>query len=118
MKIVNLTQHAPTTEQIEAGVFDGDRTLLLPWLNFTSAPTRAELQDRAAQIADFAASTGADAAMLGGAPYLMGPLGRALERHGIQPLFSFTERQSAETIMPDGSVSKTSVFRHVGFVWA
>jgi hypothetical protein len=60
----------------------------------------------------------ADAVMIGGAPYLMGPLTDALKDLGIEVCFSYSERVSVESSLPDGSVTKTSVFKHVGFVWA
>ena len=118
-RILNLTQHAPTAEQVAAGVFQPKYVeLMLPLLNFKTTPSREEVEDRAERIAQFASDTMADAAMIGGAPYLMGPLTRALKSHGVDVCFSFTERVSVESTLPDGSVTKTSVFKHVGFVWA
>ena len=46
----------------------------------------------------------------------MGPLCAALKAVGVQPVFSFTERKSVEKQMADGSVVKTSIFAHVGWV--
>jgi hypothetical protein len=54
--------------------------------------------------------------MIGGAPYLMGPLVAALKAVDVQPLFSFTERKSVERVGLDGSVVKTSVFAHVAWI--
>jgi hypothetical protein len=116
--ILNLTQHAPTAEQIEAGVFDWAerRGAITQLLTFSSVPTKRMVEDRAFHLALVAASAGVSYAMIGGASYLMGPLVEALKNEGIKPMFSFTERVSVETTLPDGSVSKTSVFKHVGFV--
>ena len=117
--IYNLTQHAPTQEQIEAGVVQAkSHAELVPLLTFNRKPDRAEVARRASQIAHFAQGLMADAVMIGGAPYLMGPLTDALKDLGIEVCFSFTERVSVESTLPDGSVTKTSVFKHVGFVWA
>lgn len=54
--------------------------------------------------------------MIGGAPYFMAPLETALEWRGIIPLYAFSKRECHEKRNPDGSVSKTMVFRHEGFV--
>lgn len=68
MKIVNLTQHAGTAEQLAAGVADlGATSLELKrLLTFDSLPTREEIEARAA--------------MIGGAPFLMAPPGRGAEK--------------------------------------
>lgn len=65
-----------------------------------------------------AASAFADAAMIGGAPYLMGPLEAALKDRGIAPLYAFSERRSIEVKNEAGEVTKTAVFVHLGFVEA
>jgi phosphoribosylamine-glycine ligase len=117
--IYNLTQHAPTAEQIEAGVVQPkSHAELIPLLTFHHKPDRAEVGRRATAIAYFAQGLMADAVMIGGAPYLMGPLTDALKDLGIEVCFSYSERVSVESSLPDGSVTKTSVFKHVGFVWA
>jgi hypothetical protein len=137
-RILNLTQHDPTPEQLEAGVTCGDianDAELLEFrklLTFDTLPTPTEVRQRAQQIAAYAAKTstlvdyGGDSglcvneplqrAMIGGAPFLMAPLEDALRRVGIVPLYAFSIRESAEQVQPDGSVRKTAVFRHVGFV--
>ena len=137
-RILNLTQHSPTPEQIEAGVTCGDiasyqelaefRSLL----TFDTLPTPVEVRQRAQQIAAYARKTstlvdyGGDSgyvvnerfsfAMIGGAPFLMAPLEEALRRVGIVPLYAFSTRESVEQVQPDGSVRKVAVFRHQGFV--
>jgi len=127
--IINLTQHAATPAQVAAGVveFPGQLAHLL---NFDGLPTQAEVADKATRIA-LAASTaargmgpacdpktvvGATHALIGGAPYLMGPLERALRAVGITPLYAYSVRKSTETVQPDGTVVKTAVFEHGGFV--
>ena len=136
-RILNLTQHSPTPEQKLAGVTCGDITdgqeqELRKLLTFDTIPTPVEVRQRAQQIAAYAAKTttlvdyGGDSglcvnepfsrAMIGGAPFLMGPLEEALRRVGIVPLYAFSTRESVEQVQPDGSVRKVAVFRHQGFV--
>lgn len=136
-RILNLTQHDPTPEQIEAGVTRGERSdasvaEFRKLLTFETLPTPTEVRQRAQQIADYARKTftivdyGGDSglcvneplqfAMIGGAPFLMAPLEEALRRVGIVPLYAFSTRESVEQVQPDGSVRKVAVFRHQGFV--
>ena len=119
MSILNLTQHQASPEQIEAGVVDltgDDRTSLLHALNFAALPSAETMRSSAEEIAALARVNGATSAMIGGAPFLMAPLERALRAEGIEPLYAFSARESAEQAQPDGSVLKVTVFRHLGFV--
>lgn len=118
--ILNLTQHAATAEQIAQGVVDlnphhGEIQQLKALLTFESLPSAEEVYDRADAIADFAQSYFVDTAMIGGAPYLMGALERALNKRGIKPVYAFSERVSVEKVI-DGVVVKTNEFKHVGLV--
>ena len=136
-RILNLTQHDPTPEQIEAGVTRGEQSdaqvaEFRALLTFHTLPTPAEVRERARQIARYASKVftivdyGGDSgyvvneplqfAMIGGAPFLMVPLEEELRRVGITPLYAFSTRESVEQVQPDGSVRKTAVFRHQGFV--
>jgi len=117
MRIVNLTQHAATPDQVQAGVYDLTGSALEELkilLTFDHFPVESEMRERAKLIQQLA--MGADAAMIGGALYFMPVLAERLKSVGIQPLYSFTLRESVETVQPDGSVTKTAVFRHKGFV--
>ena len=121
--ILNLTQHPATTEQIEAGVVDlpdSVRPALIGWLTFSQLPSREEIEDRAEALALLADSLlpeeGNPAAMIGGAPYLMAPLEVALRNQRIRPLYAFSVRESVEQTLPDGTIRKTSIFRHAGFI--
>jgi len=53
--------------------------------------------------------------MIGGAPYLMGPLTNELSNLG-ECIFAFSKRESVEIAEPDGSITKKSIFKHAGFV--
>ena len=125
MKVLNFTQHTLTKEQIDSLVGEGfsleNIEIEAPqWLKdhliFTSCPTREEVEFRAGAVSDYAESLGATDVVVGGAPYFMGALETALEFRGIKPRYAFTERVAVETVNPDGSTTKTSVFRHSGWV--
>ena len=126
MKILNFTQHTLTKEQIESLVREGFNLenveieapqYLKNCLNFTECPSREELQFRARALADYAQNQGeATDVIVGGAPYFMGALETALIERGIKPRYAFTERVVEETVNPDGTTTKTSVFRHSGWV--
>ena len=127
MRILNLTQHAATPEQTAAGVVDlttAQRAVVSQWLTFETPPSRPVIKTRARLLAQAATNDSSmvgevgpfDAAMIGGAPYLMGPLEDALLDLCIVPLYAFSKRESVETVGSDGSVTKTNVFRHGGFV--
>ena len=118
MTIINLTQHQATPEQVEAGVIDlqgDDLAQLKKLLNFVGMPTNGDIHDRAFDIARMADQSGAEAAMIGGAPYLMPHLQKALQARGIAVLYAFSERVSVERVV-DGVVVKTNEFKPVGFV--
>lgn len=123
-KIINLTQHNATAEQAVVGVFNiGDTELntavkQLLTFNTIEEASAESMEARAEKLATIAAKCGADAAMIGGAPYFMSALERALKVSGIKPLYAFSVRESREVTNPDGSVTKTNVFKHVGFVEA
>lgn len=118
-RIINLTQHPATTEQIADGVIDLPHDALAElrlWLTFDRLPDREQVERAAEVIATLALPH--ERAMIGGAPYLMAPLEAALRERGVKPVYSFTQRVSEEQPMPDGTVRKTQVFRHLGFVEA
>jgi len=111
MDIKNLTQHAPTSDQV--GVTAVDKHTL-EFLQFAAPPSVEEIETRAYALA--CRANGYEAAMIGGAPYLMPALVAALKAVDVQPLFSFTERKSEEQTLSDGTVKKVSVFAHVAWV--
>lgn len=117
MRIINLTQHQASAEQLGAGVFDLPiDSVLKDALTFNVLPTKADIERRAQLITGIALTHEATHAMIGGAPYLMGALERLLKEAGIQPLYSFTERVSVEKKGENGEVVKTSIFQHKGWV--
>lgn len=121
--IINLTQHAATVDQIEAGVVDlpaASRASASDLLTFGDCPDADEIRARAVALATIALAgdllTRHGRAMIGGAPWLMGPLAAALRERGIDPVFAFSRRESIDQVQPDGSVRKIAVFRHDGWV--
>ena len=128
MIILNFTQHTLTKEQQDSLVAEGftlknieteveASKFLKDRLTFTECPSREELQLRAEALADYAQiHCEATDVVIGGAPYFMGALETALLERGIKPRYAFTERVVVETTNQDGSTTKTSIFRHSGWV--
>ena len=140
LMILNLTQHPATPEQLAAGVFDPtpeERAEIVALLTFDELPQKGEIEDRAEELALAALAILAARfrslpkseqerlldrdglsyyAMIGGAPYLMPHLENEMVGAGVNPLYAFSTRESVEETLPDGSVKKTAVFRHKGFV--
>ncbi len=120
--IVNLTQHPATPDQIAAGVVEFDETAkeeLIQTLTFDGPPTSQDIVRKARFIARLVRDVCGKhihRAMIGGAPYFMAELEKALLDVGISPCYAFSKRESIEEIAPDGSVKKTAVFKHAGFV--
>jgi hypothetical protein len=129
--ILNLTQHAATQDQLEAGVVDlvgFYKDKLVKALTFTTLPSAAEIQAAAEQIASLARffanqehlhghpPSSCATAMIGGAPFLMGMLEEALHSQGFAPVYAFSVRESVENTDANGVVTKTAMFKHCGFV--
>jgi hypothetical protein len=119
MKIVNLTQHPATPEQIAQDVFDlpqDERERIGGLLTFDEIPSADDLRYRAKEIAYTASRWLPRAAMIGGAPFLMALLEQELREQCITPVYAFSRRESVEELQTDGAVKKVNVFRHLGFV--
>lgn len=116
MKILNLTQHEPTDEQVDAGVvMPADHKKVKELLTFHELPTRRDIERVAIALAEIAKKSGCNHAMIGGAPYLMSTLEAALLDAGITPLYAFSQRVVTE-VTEGGETRKVAVFRHLGFV--
>ena len=115
--IINLTQHAATAEQAVAGVIEpANKKLVQDLLTFDTLPDIEEIYEAAAMLAVAAGESGCKTAMIGGAPFLMSALERALIDADIKPVYAFSVRESVEKPDGNGGVLKTAVFKHVGFV--
>ena len=123
MTIWNLTQHDATPDQIEAGVADlpsGTKQQIRALLTFDSLPTQEEIEDRAfgiwAAVAALRIIQDDDKIMIGGAPFLMPALQQRLLWNWQTPVYAFSKRESVDVPQSDGSVRKTAIFKHAGFV--
>jgi hypothetical protein len=90
-------------------------------LTFVELPTGDDLRHRADAVVALLLEESDETpttAMVGGAPYFMAPLVEALTHYGIRAVYSFTRRESFELVNADGSVSKTAIFCHIGWVEA
>jgi hypothetical protein len=121
--ILNLTQHLATKEQKAAGVIDlpeKERAELCKLLTFNTLEETKEKIDRANKIREIIINlpyyADIDKAMIGGALFFMRELENALWYERIEPVYAFTEREVIETQNADGTVTKTAVFKHKGFV--
>lgn len=124
MIILNFTQHDATPEQVAAGVMEPDadnKERIRQLLTFQQIPTQSELRQRATDCAvlasDLARKYACDGVLIGGAPYFMSHLESALRLFKVRYCYAFSRREVEEQIQPDGSVKKTHVFKHVGFIF-
>lgn len=123
--MLNLTQHALTAEQWRDGAVEPEpdvKAEIQKLITFDRS-----VMEHPEQIWNRAKALTAlikreyplvNQAVVGGALYFMPALVRELKEAGIQPFFSYTDRVSTETQNPDGSVTKTLVFKHLGWVEA
>ena len=121
MTIINLTQHTSTAEQTAAGVVDLPTELrkqLTALLTFEEIPTPQTMQERAKEIVDLLEQLDQmpTRALIGGAPFFMGHLEEELRNAFVIPTYAFSKRVATEVTQPDGSVVKTAIFHHIGFV--
>lgn len=118
-KILNLTQHVATPDQIAAGIVEPALKAAVQLLiTFDELPGADHLRDCAMRLSALALADPSydGVVMIGGAPYFMAPLERALRVCGIRTLYAFAKRESVDVAQADGSIKKTQVFRHAGFV--
>lgn len=118
MKIVNLTQHNPTQEQIQAGVFNlpqRNYDSIKELITFSSDYTYETLLDVAQRIRAVLKYDGIKAAMIGGMPSFMPVLEKELLDNGISVYYAKSERVSEDQAQEDGTVRKVAIFKHAGF---
>lgn len=126
MSIINATMHNATPDQIAAGVIelpDNAKAELKKLLTFNDLPTRDVLEERASQVEQLIAETFKDedynAVMIGGAPFFQSFLEATISTSAVLKTqtycHAFSRRECMETHNDDGSVSKSYVFKHLGF---
>lgn len=117
-KIINLTQHEASERQKQEGVFEPScKDSVRNYGTVEEIPDYWLLKAKAECLALIAKESGADAAMIGGAPFLMSVLEQELKKVGIAPCYAFSVRDSSEVKQADGTLQKVSVFKHLGFYW-
>ena len=117
----NMTQHVASADQLKAGVVELNeiyKTTLLEALNFEGVPTSSDVGKAVQLMAGLmdeqeAYETEEVQFMVGGAPYLMAALTQWAPIYRM--VFACSDRVSEEQHMPDGSVRKVNVFKHIGF---
>lgn len=120
-KIINLTQHQFTIDQLQdiesrgLEVVEVDQSFK-SLLNFEALPDTQTIWEKATTLSQIAKEAGASFAMIGGAPYFMSLLEKRLFDNGVKPLYVFSVRSSVERPKEDGTVEKLSVFKHLGFI--
>jgi len=134
-KVLNLTQHQATQEQIKDGVIDLRPELqreLKHLLNFGVPPTTKEIMDRVNAIYrivveeitgkrigdenyDKVINEAIDGVMVGGAMWLIPALVEDLQ-NATTVYASFSQRVSEEHVNENGEVIKTSRFKHIKLV--
>ena len=113
--MINLTQHQATTEQLAVGVIDltGQQLALVKaFLTFDEIPTELQMKERAYTIAEIARKHDVSA-MIGGAPFFMSYLERALHKAGVTPYYAFSKRC---VIKDEDGIKERVIFKHEGFV--
>ena len=130
--MINLTQHSFSADQLaefqQAGVevIDLDTAHIRAQISFDELPAREEIAQRARDLARWVwdqvetleSKRKVDLrrpiyTMIGGAPFFMGPLEKALGACDMAPVYAFSKRAVVED--PETG-QKTSVFKHEGFV--
>lgn len=121
LDIINLTQHQAVPQQQQSGIFEPPsevQTRVRDLLTFETPPSAGQLQQRASELAQIAEQNQAQAALIGGAPFLLPYLEKALWRLGIQPAYAFSQRQAQERHKENGEVVKELIFMHEGLIWS
>lgn len=117
-RIFNCTQHQPTADQIADGVESTD-TIIVDAITFApSQVNQSWLKLSAERVTERLIELGAkkdSRVMIGGAPYFMATLEKALLQAGMRPLYALSERVSKDVLQADGTMTKSVVFRHEGF---
>lgn len=125
MKILNLTQHLATPDQIDQGVLDlspDHRAQVQELLTFEELPSETHILLRADTLVMLAnrlcKEAGTNRVMIGGAPWVITPLVNFFKYTRLIPLFAFSKRIVTEESDGQGGTRKVSTFRHEGWIEA
>lgn len=121
--MLNITQHTATAEQLQDGVVEPSQEIKaqiqkLITFDKTVMSEPEQIWNRAKALVALVKREYPEIhkVMIGGALYFMPALTREFKEHGYEVFFSYSDRVSQETHNPDGSVTKTLVFKHLGWV--
>jgi len=125
VRLLNLTQHDATKEQIKDGLVDpneSEKSVIRKLLTFDDVPTAEQMIDKSMSLYYLALHLiekykTAPTVMLAGAPWFLPLVEHQLKKGGVKAVYSFSKRCVEEQISKDGkSVKKVSVFKHVQFI--
>lgn len=123
-KVLNITNHELTKDQIvdlraTLGVQEEDIQQLTDDLKQKFSAVKIETYQRhLEEIINYAKNhlVSGDVAIVQGQMGYTYRIIQELKNYGVMCVFSFTDRVSTETQKEDGSVEKTSVFKHIQFI--
>lgn len=135
-KLLWALNHAPTEEQKEEIAMKGYKIIIPEWLDkFRETPTEGDLSHLMIDFIDHVLAENVEI-MAGpiGSPEFFFLFGQEAGWNGARKayaymygedtyrpfpkvIFAHSKRDSVDHIMPDGSVKKVAVFRHLGFSW-
>ena len=116
--ILNLTQHEATPQQIKQHVIEPskeDKREIKNALSFNEIPSRDEISNRITRLSFIVEKYNPTSVMIGGASFLIFPLEKKLRQKWLV-FHAFSKRVSTERKNADGTITKMSTFKHVGFV--
>jgi len=121
-KICNFTRHPPTMDHFREGVYNPPDTVWLEvrqLLEFNSLEcAQIEKSSRSRRLAEIALECvgNGGTVMIGGPPFFMSYLERALKDVGVDFVYSFPYCISIEETLAEGIVKKIAINKHEGFV--
>lgn len=117
LKLLNLTQHVATAEQLADGVIEPDeltKKTIRGLLTIHGQPDPVEISMKAQGLTNLVANGGYDGAMVGGKLHLMVNLLHLMNLKGLVCFEADSERVSKDIDNGDGTVTKTTTFQHIG----
>jgi hypothetical protein len=123
--IVNATRHPASPQQVEAGVIEPEpeaKAEMVEIMTFETCPSGKDVETAAKKFAAIVKKQVEKAlaakVMIGGAPFFMAPVVKAIQDVApyIKIVYAFSQREAVETVADDGTVTKKTIFVHKGFV--